>query len=634
MSEATAGPTPGTVMIGDKPVGSGHPTYVIGEIGINHNGDLDIARQLIDIAADAGCDAVKFQKRTPEICVPAEQRDVMRDTPWGRMTYLDYRYRVEFEEDGYREIDVHCAKRGVHWFASPWDVPSVAFLEGFDVVTHKVASASVTDLELLARGARHRQAGHPLDRDVHDRGDRPGGRDPRHRAARHPARHLDLPAAAARGQPADDPTLAERYGVPVGYSGHERGLQISIAAVALGAVAVERHITLDRTMWGSDQAASLEPEGLRHLVRDIRIIHEAMGDGVKRVFDGEQAPRAASTPSRLTPVPRAAADSSTVGWVESPFQLLGAVEAQTSGALGRHLVVLPRAGGGAAVADGRRAAAAGAAARCHGVEPEPCAAPGRRHPGDRRRVLRRGAPDAGARPAGPPRARGRRPLDAPRHGGAGQPAHPADPAARGRLAGAGAARPGRAGAAAAAGAHRPDARWSPPSTCRERVLDAARNLGIDVRRHEFEWLRSLPVTQVPGSETVVLGTSLVANNLVKAAPYVEWVQAIAREAPVTYWAHRREDARTLGPLGRTPGIEITARADPGRAEPARRHLAPADHAADDGGDDAAHAGARGQRPRVRGAGVLVEPERAGGARGCTWCRTPTTSRPSASRRSR
>src|SRR5690349_10537053 len=149
VSEASSGPTPGTVMIGDKPVGPGHPTYVIGEIGINHNGDIDIARQLIDIAADAGCDAVKFQKRTPELSTPAAQRDVMRDTPWGRMTYLEYKYRVEFEQEGYREIDVHCAKRGLHWFASPWDVPSVAFLEQFDVVTHKIASASVTDLELL-----------------------------------------------------------------------------------------------------------------------------------------------------------------------------------------------------------------------------------------------------------------------------------------------------------------------------------------------------------------------------------------------------------------------------------------------------------------------------------------------------
>jgi N-acetylneuraminate synthase len=290
-SEATEGPTPGSVTIGDKPVGPGQPVYVIGEIGINHNGDIDIARQLIDIAADAGCDAVKFQKRTPELSTPAAQRDVMRDTPWGRMTYLEYKYRVEFEEEGYREIDVHCAKRGLHWFASPWDVPSVAFLETFDVVTHKIASASVTDLELLTAV---RETGKPVilstgmsTLEEIDKAVETLGTDKLimlHATSTYPLPPHEANLRTIR-------TLADRYGVPIGYSGHERGLQISIAAVALGAVALERHITLDRTMWGSDQAASLEPEGLRHLVRDVRIIQEALGDGVKRVFDGEQAPR-------------------------------------------------------------------------------------------------------------------------------------------------------------------------------------------------------------------------------------------------------------------------------------------------------------------------------------------------------
>jgi sialic acid synthase SpsE len=290
-SEATEGPNPGSVTIGDKPVGPGQPVYVIGEIGINHNGDIDIARQLIDIAADAGCDAVKFQKRTPELSTPAAQRDVMRDTPWGRMTYLEYKYRVEFEEEGYREIDVHCAKRGLHWFASPWDVPSVAFLENFDVVTHKIASASVTDLELLTAV---RETGKPVilstgmsTLEEIDKAVETLGTDKL--IMLHATSTYPLPPHEANLRTIQ--TLADRYGVPIGYSGHERGLQISIAAVALGAVALERHITLDRTMWGSDQAASLEPEGLRHLVRDVRIIQEALGDGVKRVFDGEQAPR-------------------------------------------------------------------------------------------------------------------------------------------------------------------------------------------------------------------------------------------------------------------------------------------------------------------------------------------------------
>jgi YrbI family 3-deoxy-D-manno-octulosonate 8-phosphate phosphatase len=282
----------GAVRIGGSLVGPGRPVYVIGEIGINHNGDLDIARRLIDVAADAGCQAVKFQKRTPEICVPPEQRDRIRRTPWGEMTYLEYRHRVEFGAEEYRRIAGHCAERGLDWFASPWDVPSVEFLEDMNVVAHKVASASVTDHDLLRALAR---TGKPIilstgmstldeiDRAVEILGT---------------SRLVIMHATATYPLPPEEAnlrtivTLRDRYGVPVGYSGHERGLQISLAAVTLGAVMVERHITLDRTMWGSDQAASLEPSGLEHLVRDIRIIETALGDGVKRVFPGELAPKA------------------------------------------------------------------------------------------------------------------------------------------------------------------------------------------------------------------------------------------------------------------------------------------------------------------------------------------------------
>jgi N-acetylneuraminate synthase len=281
-----------SVGIGEKLVGAGHPTYVIAEIGLNHNGDVNIAKRLIEIAADAGCDAVKFQKRTPEICVPLEQRSVERETPWGRMTYMDYRYRVEFEDEEYREIDNYCSKLGVHWFASPWDVPSVTFLERFDVVTYKVASASLTDHELLRA---MRATGKPIIlstgmstiEEIDKAVEVVGTND---LVLLHATSTYPMPAHEANLRTIT--TLSQRYGVPVGYSGHERGLQISLAAVALGAVAVERHITLDRTMWGSDQAASLEPEGLRHLVRDIRILQDALGDGVKRVFEGEIAPRA------------------------------------------------------------------------------------------------------------------------------------------------------------------------------------------------------------------------------------------------------------------------------------------------------------------------------------------------------
>ncbi|GAA0397932.1 hypothetical protein GCM10009530_56990 [Microbispora corallina] len=283
---------PRPVRIGRSLVGPGQPVYVIGEIGINHNGDVDIARKLIDVAADAGCQAVKFQKRTPEICVPLEQRDQIRQTPWGEMTYMEYKIRTEFGVDEYNHIAKYCEERGVDWFASPWDVPSVEFLEQMDVVAHKVASASVTDHELLRALAA---TGKPLilstgmstideiDRAVEILGTE-------RLVMMHATSTYPLPPEEANLKMIH--TLQERYGVPVGYSGHERGLQISLAAVTLGAVTVERHITLDRTMWGSDHAASLEPSGLEHLVRDIRIIESALGDGVKRVYPGEEAPRA------------------------------------------------------------------------------------------------------------------------------------------------------------------------------------------------------------------------------------------------------------------------------------------------------------------------------------------------------
>ncbi|NYF16280.1 N-acetylneuraminate synthase [Microbacterium sp. AK009] len=282
-----------TVTIGSRVIGGGHPAYIIGEIGLNHNGDVETAKRLIDIAADAGVDAVKFQKRTPEISTPEHMRDIPRETPWGTMSYLDYRRRVEFDRDQYIEISDHAILRGLEWFASPWDVPSVAFLEDLGVGAHKVASACLTDRALL--GAL-RDTGKPV---ILSTGmstmaqigaavDALGTDDLvlLHATSTYP---MEPEEANLRMIPA----LRDRFpGVPVGYSGHERGLQVSLAAVALGAVAVERHITLDRTMWGSDHAASLEPAGLQHLVRDIRIIEAALGDGVKRVYDSERGPLA------------------------------------------------------------------------------------------------------------------------------------------------------------------------------------------------------------------------------------------------------------------------------------------------------------------------------------------------------
>ncbi len=279
-----------SLQIGRHRVGPGEPVYVIGEIGLNHNGDVQIAKQLIDVAAVAGAQAVKFQKRTPHISTPEHMKDVPRETPWGTMTYLEYRYKVEFEEDQYREIGEYATSRGLDWFASPWDVPAVGFLEGLGVVAHKIASASVTDLELLRAVAA---TGKPTilstgmsTLEQIDAAVKVFERD----------KLLLLHATSTYPMPPQEAnlrtiqTLRERYDVPVGYSGHEPGLQISLAAVAMGAVAVERHITLDRAMWGSDHAASLEPNGLMTLIRDIRIIGTAQGDGVKRIFPGELAP--------------------------------------------------------------------------------------------------------------------------------------------------------------------------------------------------------------------------------------------------------------------------------------------------------------------------------------------------------
>ncbi|MGO1746044.1 MAG: N-acetylneuraminate synthase family protein [Microbacterium gubbeenense] len=282
-----------SVTIGSSRIGGGAPAFVIAEIGLNHNGSVEIAKQLIDVAADAGANAVKFQKRTPEIATPEHMRDTPRETPWGTMTYLEYRHRVEFGRDEYIEVGDYATMRGLEWFASPWDVPSVEFLEDLGVVAHKVASASVTDIEMLDA---LRETGKPvilstgmstmdeIDRAVETLGTN-------NLVILHATSTYPMEPEEANMRMI--PVLRDRFaGVPVGYSGHERGLQISLAAVAMGAVAVERHITLDRTMWGSDHAASLEPGGFATLVRDIRIIEAARGDGVKKVFPGEEAPKA------------------------------------------------------------------------------------------------------------------------------------------------------------------------------------------------------------------------------------------------------------------------------------------------------------------------------------------------------
>jgi len=274
--------------IGGRWIGEGEPVFVIAEIGINHNGSVELARKLIDGAVLAGADAVKFQKRTPERCVPKEQWDVTRETPWGLMTYIDYRRRVEFGEAEFTTLDRHCRERDILWFASSWDEESVDFMERFDPPCHKVASASLTDHDLLRR---MRATGRPVIlstgmstmTEIED-AVAALGRDGlllAHATSTYPCPPTDLNLRMIH-------TLKERFPeCPVGYSGHETGLAPTWAAVALGATFVERHVTLDRAMWGSDQAASVEVGGFMRLVSNIRDIERSMGDGVKRIYPGE-----------------------------------------------------------------------------------------------------------------------------------------------------------------------------------------------------------------------------------------------------------------------------------------------------------------------------------------------------------
>ena len=271
-----------TVRIGDKAVGAGQPCYVVGEIGINHNGDLGMAEQLIDIAQEAGCGAVKFQKRTVDLVYTPEELSRPRENPFGN-TNGDLKYGLEFGEDEYSYIDRHCKKRHIDWFASCWDEASVDFIERFEPPAYKIASASLTDDGLLKH---HAATGRPVILSTGmstlaqiDRAVEILGTDKLvllHTTSAYPADVTNLNLSMI-------PVLRERYGVPVGYSGHETGLVTTAAAVALGACMVERHITLNRALWGSDQSASVEPQGLMKLVRDIRAVEASIGDGVKRL---------------------------------------------------------------------------------------------------------------------------------------------------------------------------------------------------------------------------------------------------------------------------------------------------------------------------------------------------------------
>jgi N-acetylneuraminate synthase len=278
------------VRLGDRSVGDGYPAYIIAEIGINHNGDLEIAKRIVDAAVHAGADAVKLQKRTPEVSTPLEQQNQMRETPWGYITYLEYREKVEFSRAQYQELDRYCKEKGIAWLVSVWDEPSVDFMEHFDTPAYKVPSASLTDVGLL----KHvRKTGRPVIistgmstmKQIHQAVAAVGSQNLviMHCTSTYPCEPDELNLRMVQ-------TLRQEFAHnPIGYSGHEVGLVPSAIAVALGACVVERHVTLDRAMWGSDQAASVEPGGFERLVKYIRVTEASLGDGIKRVYDSEKA---------------------------------------------------------------------------------------------------------------------------------------------------------------------------------------------------------------------------------------------------------------------------------------------------------------------------------------------------------
>ncbi len=275
------------VKISSKWVGEGHPCFVTAEIGINHNGDLELCKKLVDIASISGCDAVKFQKRTVDVVYTKEELAKPRENPFGP-TNGDLKRGLEFGRSQYQEIDRYCRTKGILWFASCWDEKSVDFIEDFNPPCYKIASASLTDDNLLRY---HKQTGRPIilstgmsTMDQIRHAVEILGQDNLvllHCTSTYPSKPEELNLNTIR-------TLQREFSCPIGYSGHEVGLSTTIGAISMGASMIERHITLDRSMWGSDQAASVEPQGFLRLVRDIRVIERAMGDGVKIIYESEK----------------------------------------------------------------------------------------------------------------------------------------------------------------------------------------------------------------------------------------------------------------------------------------------------------------------------------------------------------
>jgi len=263
-------------------------TYIIAEIGINHNGSIDTAKKLIDIAAVAGCDAVKFQKRNPDVCVPDHQKSIIRETPWGTMTYLEYKHKIEFGKTEYDEIDSYCKTKGIAWSASPWDLDSLNFLNQYDIPFIKIPSAMLTNDELLVASVNTGKkiilsVGMSTEYEIDHAVEilkKSNNFALLHCNSTYPAPINELNLSAVK-------TLKEKYGCEVGYSGHEFRLGTTVSSIYLGASIIERHITLDRTMWGTDHMSSVEPQGLIKLVKGIRELEEAYGDGKIQITESQ-----------------------------------------------------------------------------------------------------------------------------------------------------------------------------------------------------------------------------------------------------------------------------------------------------------------------------------------------------------
>lgn len=266
------------------------PITIIAEIGINHNGDINIAKKLIDAASASGCDYVKFQKRTPNLCVPDNQKNVVRQTPWGDITYLEYKHKLEFDADQYKEINDYCLAKNIKWSASAWDIPSIKFLEQYNLDFIKIPSALMTDCKYLKYAAES-QSKYLLstgmcDFDMVDYAlnhfvcpERVYG--VLHCTSTYPTKTEEMNLNCIK-------SLKIRYPeCKVGFSNHHPGIVYMPVSVALGAEIIEMHITLDRSMWGTDHSASIEPQGVSHAVKYIRGVEEALGDGYKKIYESE-----------------------------------------------------------------------------------------------------------------------------------------------------------------------------------------------------------------------------------------------------------------------------------------------------------------------------------------------------------